>query len=130
MTFDPPAIEPDVDELLQEDLGPEAVPVKPVGPVGVHELPARIAYSRNLSVTDTQAPEQIANQDLRRKYLVIVCTGQPVFVGHDKQSVLDGTAGILPVNLVLPVPAGVPVWVRAAAVGTAVVSYWSGNWAD
>lgn len=131
MTFDPPAIEPDVDELHQEDLSAEAVLVKPVGPIGVHELPARVAHTRNITVSDTtNPPEQVANEDLRRKSLTIICTGVPIFVAHDKQAAIDGTAGILPVGVALTLPVGVPVWVRAAAVGDAVVSYWSGNWAD
>jgi hypothetical protein len=130
--IEPEAIEPELDEVLQEE-GPVAVPVHHTGPVGVHELPARLAFSRNLSVPTTTDPglvEQIANEDLRRKYLYVSCTGFPVVVGHDKQMVADGTAGILPVGFLLPLPAGVPVYVRSTGAGPAVVSYWAGYWAD
>lgn len=128
------SINPDLDDLQQDNLANlPAVDVRLTGPALTHELPARVAHSRNINVTDSATPEvieQVANEDLRRKFLYISVTGFPCFVGFEKQSVIDGTAGILPVGQVLPLPTAAPVYVRAAAVGTAVVSYWAGNWAD
>lgn len=126
---DEEAIGPDVAELEQYDTGP-AVDVRMAGPVRTHALPARVAHSRNITVTDVSQPEQIGNEDLRRSYCTIIATGQPIYVGHDKQAVLDGTAAILPVSIPLTLPTAAPVYVRAAAVGAAVVSYWAGQWAD
>jgi len=131
--FEPEAVEPEIGDVLQETDALPAVRVQHAGPVTVHELPTRVSHSRSINVTNSASGddiEQIAGEDLRRKYLVISTTAFPIFVGHDKQSVMDGTAGILPVGQVLELPTGAPVWVRAAAVGTAVVSYWSGYWAD
>lgn len=136
-SFDAEAIEPGVDNLLQEEYPGPAVPVRPVGPVTVHELPTRVSSSRNLQVYDMlqtdpgSAVEQLAPGDLRRKYFLVLATVQPIFVGHEKQAVMDGTAGILPVGIVLSLPTGAAVYARCATPGqAATVSYWSGNWAD
>lgn len=128
------SVNPDIEELQQEDHdGAPAVPVCITGPALTHELPARVAHSRNVNVTESSDPallEAVASEDLRRKFFFIIVTGQPCHVGFEKQEVASGVAGILPVGVVLPLPVTTPVWVRAAAVGTAVVSYWVGNWAD
>lgn len=125
------SIDPDLQELQQEDAGAPVVPVRQVGPAHVHTLAARHAYSGFVNVSDTtNPPECIASEDLRRRYITIVCTGQPVFVGHEKQDVINGRAAILPINTPLTLPTTAQVWVRSAAVGAAVVSYWVGNWAD
>lgn len=125
------AIEPGVSELLQEIYPGPAVPVRVTGPLTVNELPTRDAVSRNITVSDqTNPPESITNEDLRRKFLYITVTGQPCYVGFDKASVAAGTCGILPVGQLLPLPTGMPIYVKAAAVGQAVVSYWAGSWAD
>lgn len=130
--FDAEAIEPGTDELLQETYDGPAVLVRLApGPVAVHEMPTRDAGSRNVNVSDqTNPPEMILNDDLRRKFAYITVTGQACFVGFDKASVAAGTAGILPVGAMLPLPTGMPVYVKAAGAGNAVVSYWYGSWAD
>lgn len=133
----PEAIEPDLDELQQTAPHIEAVAVRQIGPVQTNAMPARIANSRNLNVSDVSAAgapgdaiETIGDNDDRRMYLVVMCTGQPIYLGHDKQSVLQGTAGILPVGVPLRLDTAAPMYVRAALAGVAVVSYWSGYWAD
>lgn len=133
----PDAIEPDYDDVQQSDEAVEAVRVKTVGMTLVHELPARVANSRSLSVSDVlqadaaAAIETLGDGDDRRKYLKLICTGQPIYVGHDKQSVLAGTAAILPAGLLLELPTSAPIYVRCATPAqTAVVSYWAGYWAD
>lgn len=129
--YDADAIEPGLDEVMQEEYHGPAVPVRLSGPITVNELPTRDAVSRNIGVTDqTNPPECIANEDLRRKFLYITVTGQPCFVGFDKQSVANGSCAILPVGTLLPLPTGMPIFVKAASAGAAVVSYWAGNWAD
>lgn len=128
--FDAAAIEPDTDELMQEQYPGPAVPVRVTGPLTVHELPTRDASSRSVTVSDVSLPESIANEDPRRKFLYVTVTGQPCYVGFDKMSVANGTAGILPVGIMLAIPTMLPVFVRAAVAGNAVVSYWAGSWAD
>lgn len=128
---DEEAIGPELGELVQSEYPGPAVPVRVTGPLTVNELPTRDAVSRNITVSDqTNPPESIANEDLRRKFLYVTVTGQPCFVGFDKVAVAAGTAGILPVGQLLPLPTGMPIYVKAAAVGQAVVSYWAGSWAD
>lgn len=131
------SINPDIEDLHQEDQeswpGEPVVPVRQVGPALTHELPARVAHSRTVNVTEASDPallEIIASEDLRRKFFFVIVTGQPCHVGFEKQDVASGVAGILPVGVLLPLPTSASVYVRAAAVGTAVVSYWVGNWAD
>jgi hypothetical protein len=135
--YDADAIQPGIDELLQEEYPGPAVPVRPVGPVPIHKLPARVSTSRLLTVAadvsgDTSAAaENIATDDLRREYLTIICTGNPIIVAHERQAAIDGTGAVLPVNIALTLPTGVPVWVRCATpAASSQVSYWSGNWAD
>lgn len=135
--YDAEAINPGYDDLLQEVYEGPAVAVRQVGPVTVHELPTRVATSRSLNVSDTlttdpgAAAEQIAAADLRRKKITILASAQPIFVGHTRQEVVNGTAGILPAGIPLTLTTSAEVWVRCSAVGqTAVVSYWSENWAD
>ena len=135
--YEADAIQPGVDELLQEEWPGPAVPVRPVGPVETHKLPARVSTSRLLTVAadvggdTTAAVENIATDDLRREYLYLVCTGQPLIVAHEKQAAIDGTGAVLPVNVLLTLPTAVPVFVRCATAGqSSQVSYWSGNWAD
>ena len=127
------SINPELPELEQEeDQALPAVDVRHVGPVKMHRLPARIAYSRNVNVVASSDPvtlENIASEDLRRSYIKVVCTGNPIFIGHTKQDVADGVAAILPINTLIELPTSAPVWVRGSG-GAAVVSYWIGNWAD
>lgn len=126
-------MDPELAEVLQEDDTYPAVRVRVCEPIQVNELPARVMHSRSISVTNvatSDSLEIIGSEDLRRKWMFVSTTGQPVFIGPDKQAVLDGIAGILPVGGILPLPTGTPLYVRAAAVGTAVVSYWAGYWAD
>jgi hypothetical protein len=131
------SIEPDFADVQQYEEPAEAVRVKTVGMTLVHELPARVANSRTLTVADAQqgdagaAVEIIGDGDERRKYLKILCTGQPIYVGHDKQSVIAGTAAVLPAGVLLELPTSAPIMVRCATPAqTAVVSYWAGYWAD
>lgn len=128
------AIEPDLPEVYQEDGPATAVDVRVRGPVSVNELPARVGNSRNIVATDSADPanlEQIATEDPRRKWLFVSVTGNPCYVGFDKQMVANGQVGILPVGIMLPIPVTEPVWVRCATpAGTSVVSYWAGHWAN
>lgn len=128
------SINPGVDELLQEDQDgtPHAL-VRHVGPITAHVLPARVAYSRTINVSNSADPanlEIVGSDDPRRQYVAIVCTGNPIFVGHDKQMVADGIAGTLPTNLVLPLSTTAPIWVRSTNAAGSSVSYWIGHWAD
>lgn len=134
--YDAEGIEPDIDQLQQEEYRGPAVPVRLTGPVTANELPTRDSTSRSINVAQTiagsaaDAAEQIATADPRRKYLTVLCTGNPILIGHTKQEVLDAVCGVLPVGVPLNLPTSEPVWVRSTAAGGSVVSYWSGCWAD
>lgn len=135
--YDADAVSPGADNVLQEVYEGPAVAVRQVGPVTVHELPTRVATSRSINVTDViqsdpgSAAEQIATYDPRRKSITILAATQPIYVGHSKQDVVNGTAGVLPAGIPLTLNTSAEVWVRCSAAGqTAVVSYWSQLWAD
>jgi hypothetical protein len=122
----------DIDDLRQRSDDYPAVRVKHEGPQLHHVLPARNAYSRNVTVQSTADPtqlEQIAAGDPRIRYIIILASTNPVYIGHDKQSVADGICGILPVGTSLTLPTSAPIWVRSTTA-TAIVSWWAGNWAD
>lgn len=129
------SLNPETDELLQQDHGGPLLPVmvQVDGSVRVHQLPPRVAHSRNVPVALSSDPalvEIVAAEDPRRQYCKIICTGNPVFIGHDKQAVAQGTAGILPVGVPLELPTSAPIYAASASGGAAVVSYWTGEWAD
>lgn len=130
---DPGMLPADVDDLRQRDDDRyPAVRVKHEGPVLGHELPARTAYSRSVTVTTAADPntlEQIAAGDPRVKYVVLLATDQPIYVGHDKQDVANGICGVLPAGIPITLPTSAPIWVRATTA-PAIVSWWAGNWAD
>lgn len=125
------SINPDVEDLLQEDgQGEPVVPVRHVGPVRVHQLPARMAHSGTINVSDVSDRAEDLAEDFRRSYITIICTGQPVFVGHEKRAVQTGVAGILPINVPLTLHTSAALYFRSTNVAGSVVSYWAGNWAD
>lgn len=125
------AVNPDLSELLQEDQETlPAVDVRHRGPVQAHVLPARDGYSRSVSVTNVADSLEIIPADPRRAYVTFLVTGTPVYLGHDKQAVLSGVAGILPIGTALTLRATAPVYILATTAGPAVVSYWVGQWAD
>lgn len=126
------AIEPELGELFQEDTGTLEVPVRLGKPVGAYNLAARILHSYNAAVAQTSDPallEQIGTEDMRRMFVTIICTGNPIFIGPDKQLVANGRAGILPVGVPITLPVTTPLWC-AGSGGNATVSVWVGNWAD
>lgn len=103
------------------------------GPLTVHEMPARTAHSRSVTVTDATDPnvlEQLASGDLRIKSITIVCATNPVFIGFDKQGVSSGVCGVLPVGVPLTLSTAAPIWCRSTVVGGSLVSWWAANWAD
>lgn len=124
----------DIDDLrqIQDDDDYQPVKVRVIGPQLHHDLPARYAYSRNVTVgtaTDPASLENIAPGDLRIKFIIVTCTTNPVYLGFDKQAVSDGICGILGVGQLLTLPVSAPIWVRSTTA-TAVVSWWAANWAD
>lgn len=125
------AVNPELDELLQRDQETlPAVDVRHRGPIQAQVLPARTGYSRTVNVTNVADTIEIIPEDPRRAYITFYVTGSPVFIGHDKQAVLSGIAGILPVQRDLTLYATAPIYILCTNAGPAAVSYWVGQWAD
>lgn len=131
------SLNPDTGELLQqEDSGPlMPVHVSVDGSVRVHQLPPRVATTRNVTIGDGSGGpdtfECLAAEDPRRQYFYVSCTGNPIMIAHDKQSLTQGIGAILPVGLLLPLPTSAPIYAKCnVGAATSVVSYWSGEWAD
>lgn len=125
------SMNPGLDDLLQQDQDRELhAPVKVIGAVRNHPLPARNAFSRNVLVSNAEGQLECIPEDLRRQYITIWCTAQSVFVGHDKQSVLNESAGILDTGRELTLHTSAEIWIRGTVAAVSTVSYWTGQWAD
>jgi hypothetical protein len=122
---------PELGELLQQDSAAlPAVDVRHRGPIQAQILPARDGYSRTVSVTNVADSLEIIPADPRRAYVTFYLTGSPCYIGHDKQAVLSGIAGILPVQRDLTLYSTAPIYILCTNAGPAAVSYWVGQWAD
>lgn len=140
---------PDLDDLQQNNEREAAieVPVRVVdiGPVQVHELPARDASMRMITVVGGAPTQQIVGGNLRRKKVTVwaTCSGEDnkvLYIGCDKNTVESGNAAQLPamVNTYAsgpPVPLvmshTLPLWV-SSPVGSADIqlSVVTEDWAD
>lgn len=75
MTTDQDLPAPDLDELEQrQDDALLVVPVRPVGPVGVHDLPSRTAICRNYDLT-TAFERVLSGPDPKRKRALLFPSG-------------------------------------------------------
>lgn len=125
------AVNPELSELLQRESDRlPAVDVRPVGPVQVQNLPAKYGYSRKVAVTNVVDSIEIIPEDPRRAYITFMVTGSPVLIGHDKQSVINGTAAELPTQRDLTLCTSAPIYIICTNAGPATVNYWVGQWAD
>jgi len=125
------SMNPGVPELLQEDQDHElSAPVRVLGSVRTHELPARIGFSRQVFVNSTTIPPESLPADPRRKYVVIYCRTHGIFLGHDKQMVIDGTAAFLDSFVTLRLDTSDQLWFRGDNAANTEVNYWVGQWAD
>lgn len=134
---------PELDDLQQNNEREAAieVPVRVVdiGPVHVHQLPARDAIMRNVTVSSEA--QQIVGGNLRRSYLAVWATGEvtgaTVYVGVDKNEVESRTCAILPVIVndgsspfILEMHHAKPVWVAHDGESVVTLSFISEDWAD
>lgn len=125
------AVNPELPDLLQEDASAlPAVKVKHAGPVQAQAVPSKYGYSRTVNVTNVADSLEIIPEDPRRSYITFYATGSPVYIGHSKQDVLSGVAGILPTQRDLTLYTSAPIYILCTNVGPAAVSYWTGQWAD
>lgn len=126
------AIDPQLGELEQQDIPFPPVIVEPRGPVQTHELPARHGTSKTINVSNVaDNAETLGGEDLRRKWIKILCTGQAVRIGFSKKDVASSdTSGVLPINTILTLETSEAVWVCSTNAAGSVVSYWTGSWAD
>jgi hypothetical protein len=64
-------------EVFQQTYGVAGVPVKPVGPVSVTELPARCGVATSIALaapgTGENVPISVLERDPRRKRVVLIC---------------------------------------------------------
>ena len=125
--------EPTLDVVQQEyqdtpnPLANITVPVRLDGPATVHELPARNANSRYVN-TDPANLIEVLPFDLRRKYVVLLCT-QLVYIGHDKALTDRGEVGQLPIGVPITLPTSAPIFCKAVTTA-GVLSWWAGYWSE
>lgn len=124
------SLNPELPELLQRDQDRyPAVDVRTIGAVRTQEMPATSSYSRYVQLTNNPDTMEIVPADPRRKYITIVVTAA-IFIGHDKLSVVQGTAGRLPANRDVTLYTTAPIYMRSDGAGPVDVGYWVGSWAD
>lgn len=125
------SMNPDLDDLLQRQQDGELhAPVKVIGPVRTTRLPARLGFSRSLAINNAAGLCEGIAADPRRAYFIIYCTDQPIYLGHSKQSVLDGSAAILDTFFVLELATSDEIWIRGTNAAVSNVHYFLGQWAD
>jgi hypothetical protein len=63
--------QPELDEIQQREIVHPAVPVKHVGPITTHELPARVATIFDFGLTTTW--QNVLAEDPKRKRTILIC---------------------------------------------------------
>lgn len=129
--YEPAALDakPDLEDVLQEEDAPVAVPVKHDGPVHTQELPARRWSAFNTTVVDTSV-EHLFGRDPRRKRVTLMTTDAPYIVGESKQVVEKGAGAVWPQNVALVLAHQGDIYVRRSAAGSSVLSVVAEYWAD
>lgn len=132
------AIQPELDEVQQDEPEATALDVDVVGPVRAHALPARTCVMHNVTVGATAT--QILGRDLRRGRVLLWAYADAAalyYVGTRDDEVASGTSAKLvavkndasAVPQVLELRHCEAVYVRAAS-GTVDVQYVAEQWAD
>jgi hypothetical protein len=132
---------------VQQELEPDAmieVPVRVVdiGAVQVHQLPARDAVMRGITIPPDRSVIQIVGGDLRRSRLLIWAQGEAdgdiIQLGVDKNEVESGTGahmiaiapGTLAPSRVIEMRHTRPVWVINPGTNPVILSFLAEYWAD
>jgi hypothetical protein len=125
MSIDQDLPSPDVDELQQREDNPLlVVPVRPVEPVPVHEVPARRAAAFTQTVTTT--PDKVlAGPDPKRRRVLLFPSG----VCYVATTANAGAGARIPANVPVELKHHEPVFIRAAA-DTVDVGVIVETWAD
>jgi len=121
--------QPDVAELLQEELTRKAVPVQVNAPVTTHELPSRTARYYTETIGEDLA--RILHPDPKRKKGFIMLPGDPAtdtfVVSHTSGA---GSGAPWPANVPLPISHWDSVWAAApegaeSVTLTVVIEVWA-----
>jgi hypothetical protein len=118
---------PGLSEVLQEEPAPfSAVPVDVLGPVQVHELPARRAQMKT-DVVPAGSWTNILPETPKRKRVVLISTDKSFYLSVDG----TGTTGFLwPANVALPLTHTQKLYAMSADPAGATISHVSELWAD
>lgn len=137
---------PDLDDLQQQEEDDTGiivpVRVREIGPVSVHNLPARDAVMRCATAVGSAGPMQLVGRDLRRSRILVWAHGEAdgdfIYIGSDKNEVESGTSA----RIFAAVPGGLdratfldmthamPLWVRNTGVNPIIVNFVAEYWAD
>ena len=125
-----PDLQPDTDEVLAEETGPEpSVTVRLDTPVRTQDMPRKAGWTRQYAV-GAVTPVRVAPADHRRACVTLMSVGANMLVAIGQAATNDplGHMALWPQNLPLPIRASVEVWVLAAT-GTTQVSVVAEQWA-
>lgn len=119
---DQPLPEPEVEDLQQQsELDEKAMPVRPVGPVLVQQLPARIGLIRAEALTT--AATKILYADPKRRRAILIAEG-----GFSVSKTGTGEFAPWPTNAPLVLEHCDEVWARSGSTATLTVI--TEVWAD
>ena len=116
---------PGLDEVMQRPESPCAVPVEHLGPVQVHQLPAKLGTA--FAVTASSTPQQILGADRFRKVARLISTDNPFGVSVSRSVNGTQTGAVWPANVPLILEHSDAITVYTAS-GTASVSVITENW--
>jgi hypothetical protein len=119
--------EPELAKVLQEDQAHAAVLVRQAEPLRVEALPTRAGGMTSFGLTTTA--ESVAGKDPRRNRLVVLATGDSIYIGTDRQQVSAGASMLWPAGTSLEIKHADQVFARAAAT-TCTLSIMTEMWAD
>lgn len=117
-----PKLEPDMDEVLQEehDYAPPAVGVEVCGPVRIQHLPHKGGGTRTITLTNTTV-RQVLSADPRRGVARLISFDQDFLVSYSAVGSTDpSTMARWPKLVPLEVTATVDVFVLAQAATTSL----------
>lgn len=126
-------LQPDTDQVIQEQPPLSDIPVRVRGPVGVHNLPNEPGATKTITVPAAAAgtfPKQILGADHFRALAVITSFDQDFLFAWTENAASDpSTMARQPKNVPLRVTASGQVWVYSLT-GTTALSYFTERWAS
>lgn len=123
-------LQPDTEEIIQEQPPLSVIPVRVRGPVGTHGLPNEPGGARTILIGSSGAPKMLLGADHFRALAVLTSFDQDFLFGWTENQASDpSTMYRQPKNVPLRITASGQVWVLSATA-TTTLSYFTERWAS